>query len=211
MSTYAELERYIIQDMAKEGESGVTAAVSNAIDIAIRHYETQPWWFLEKRDQFTTTSGTEYYDLTSDFANEINISITISNNTYPLIKRHHSLIEDWTVASTVFSGYPTDYSLSPSTNGDQQWRMYPIPNGTYTATYSYVRKLGVPSANGSNAWTLDAELLIRARAEWQLQSLRYHDLEAATVAKQVENEAYRELQRQNIERLSVGLTRKRRV
>lgn len=194
--------------MARENEEGITAAVQNAIAISIRHYETMPWWFLETTSTINTVNGTEYYDLPSDCAaSELSLVLNVNNNTYPLIKRTYQYLEDIYTAGTIFSGYPTDYATYKN-----QIRMYPIPNGEYTATISYVQKLGVPVSDAaSNAWTTDCELLIRARAEWQLQSLRYHDLEAVTVARQVEQVAFNELNRQNQQRQMTGKTVRRNV
>ena len=208
MSTLNELRNGIISDMARENEEGITAAVDNAISLSIRHYETQPWWFLETQANFVTVNGTEYYDLPSDFGTtEVSIVININNNTYPLIKRHYTYLEDVYTAGTIFSGYPSDYAVF-----QQQIRLYPVPNGAYTATLSYVQKLGIPASDGaSNAWTEDCEPMIRARAEWQLYSLRYHDLEAATVTKQVETDSLTALRRQHGQRVSTGATRKRRL
>lgn len=207
LSTYDELRNGVITDMAKENEEGITAAVDNAISLSIKHYESKPWWFLEGQSGIVTSDGTEYYDLPSDYGSTIiSFGITISGNTYPLVERHYKLLEDWYTAGTIFSGYPTDYAVY-----GERLRLYPVPNDTYTATLSYSMSLGVPSANGSNAWTDDAEMLIRSRAEWQLYSLRYHDLEAATVAKQVENDALQSLTRANNQRVMTGTTRKRRI
>jgi len=207
MATIDELTTNIINDLAKETEEGITAAVSSAISQSINYYESQPWWFQETQDTITTVDGTEYYDLPSDIAStEITITIEVSNNTYPLIKRHFQLIEDWFVKSNIFTGYPTDYAL-----WKQQIRLYPVPNGAYTVTRNYYQKLGVPSAGASNSWTTDAETLIQSRAEWLLYSLRYHDLEAATVTKTVEQDSYKDMLGQNDLRLMVGRTRKRRV
>lgn len=193
--------------MARENESGITSAVSNAISLAISHYETQPWWFLEKQSAVVTTSGTEYYDLPSDFGStEVSFVINISSNTYPLIKRPYQYLEDVQTEGTIFSGYPTDYAVY-----QQQLRLYPVPNGTYTATLSYVAKLGVPADGASNAWTDDGELLIRSRAEWQLQALRYHDLEAAGVAKSVEESVLKDMQKKNGLRLMTGKTKRRSI
>jgi len=207
MATIDQLTTSIIDDLAKDGEEGVTAAASNAIGLAILHYETLPWWFLETINTEVTANGTEYYDVPSDFGTtEVTISITVSNNTYPLIKRNFQTIEDWFVKSSVFTGYSTDYAIY-----QQQFRLFPVPNGAYPLTIAYYKALGAPSSGNSNAWTTDAELLIRSRAEWQMNSLRYHDLEAATVAKQMETVAFGELDRKNRLRMTSGSLRKRRV
>ena len=174
MSTYVELESNIISDLAKDGEEGVTAAVSNQIDLAIAHYEKEPWWFLETRAVITSTSSGEYNTFPSDYKALDSITIEINNHTYPLVERTYETLEDWFVKSSTFLGYPTDYAVYGN-----EFRLYPVPNGAYPMTLSYKQSLGAPSSTGSNAWTTDAEELIQGRVEWKLHSLRYHDLEAA--------------------------------
>ena len=207
MATLNELINNVITDLAKDGEEGITAAVSTAIDNSIAHHENTAWWFMETQTSDTTVDGTEYYDVPSDMAStELTLLIEVSNNTYPLIKRDMQLLDDWFVKSTIFTGYSTDYAIWKN-----QFRLYPVPNGAYPLTINYYQKLGAPAGGSSNAWTTDAEMLIRARTEWQLLSLRYHDVEAATVAKQVEMDELRELKKTNQSRQMTGKTRKRRV
>ena len=140
MATYAEVERWLIQDMAREGEEGVTAAAAQAISNAIKYYEAQPWWFLETRTTITSSSSAEYYTVPSDFREMDSITVEVSNNTYSLQERHYSLLEDWAAKSNVFTGYPTDYALY-----NDEIRLYPVPNGAYDMVLSYRRQLGTPS------------------------------------------------------------------
>lgn len=208
MSTHQELVNGVISDMAKENEEGITSAVSNALSLSINHYEQMPFWFLEQRYEFTTVNGTEFYDLPSDFgATQISLVLTVNNNTYPLNERTYQYLEDVYIKGTIFSGYPTDFAT-----WGEQLRLYPVPNGSYTATLSYAEKLGLPSSDGgSNAWTTDAEMLIRSRAEWQLYSLRYHDAEAASICKQAEESALRGLMGAHSRRTMTGSTRRRAI
>lgn len=192
--------------MARENEEGITAAVDTAISLAIRHYESHPFWFLETQGTIIASPNDEYADLPSDFAStELTITLTDSGNTYRLTKRQFQTLDDWSNGSTL-TGAPTDYAIY-----QDQVRLYPIPDATYTATVSYSRKLGAPAESASNAWTDDAGMLIRGRTEWQMQSLRYHDAEAASIAKQVEQDALQAILRQHGLRTTSGYTRKRRV
>jgi hypothetical protein len=51
----------------------------------------------------------------------------------------------------------------------QNIRLYPIPDAVYTMTMAYVYKLtALSSGSDSNAWTTDAEELIRCRAKADL-------------------------------------------
>lgn len=203
MSTYDQLVNNVISDMAKDGESGITAAASNAVDLAIKHYENQQWWFLESRTVITSSSSAEYY--THGYQDIDSITIEINSNTYPLIQRTYETIEGWFTKSNVYVGFPTDFAMYGA-----EIRLYPIPNDAYNMTVSGRKSIGSPSAAGSNAWTTDAELLIQSRAEWQLYSLRYGDLEGAAAAKQVENDELSRLRSLNMSKTSTGRARRRR-
>jgi hypothetical protein len=206
LSTYRELRNDIISDMARESEEGITAAADTAIAVAIRHYESHPFWFLETQGTIIASPGDEYTDLPSDCGStELTVTLTDNGDTYRLEKRQYQTLEEWSNGSSL-TGAPTDYATY-----QQQVRWYPIPDATYTATVSYTRKLGAPAEGSENVWTQDAQMLIRGRTEWQMHSLRYHDAEAAAIAKQVEEDALRGLLRQHTLRTSTGYTRKRRI
>ncbi len=205
MSTGAQVRSRIIADLARS-DSDITSSVATAIDLAIRHYETEPWWFLETRSTITSSSSQEYYSFPSDYRALDSITIEINNNTYPLLQRPYTTLEDWNVKSSVFIGYPTDYA-----EYGEEFRLYPVPNGAYPMVLSYRQSKGDPGTASSNAWTTEAEMLITARAEWHLHALKFHDLEAATIAKGVERVAYDELKKLNTQRQTTGTTRRRRV
>jgi len=77
-------------------------------------------------------------------------------------------------------------------------RLYPIPDAVYTITLSYIYRLTALSADGdSNAWTTDAEELIRSGAKRRI-ALNY--LESEVVAARfavMEREAFTEMLAEN--------------
>lgn len=205
MSTYETIERNIIANLAREGEEGVTAAVNTHVAQAIRHYENKSWWFMEERHTATSSSSVEYYPIPSNGLKLDSITITVSNNVYPLHRRHYSTLEDWNAKANVFTGYPTDYA-----EYNDEVRLYPVPNGSYELVFSYKRSTGTTlSGATSNAWTIEGEDLISARAEWSLQARRYKDPEGALLAKSVENDAYQDLWSRNVQRQTTGRNKRR--
>lgn len=65
----------------------------------------------------------------------------------------------------------------------EQIRFYPVPDGTYTVTVSYLQKLGMPSSDSaSNAWTEEAEELIRQAAKAKYFTNVAYDIENANFA-----------------------------
>lgn len=61
--------------------------------------------------------------------------------------------------------------------------MYPVPDGVYAVQINYLQKLGVPSTDGdSNAWTTEAEELIRHAAKARFFTNIAYDIENANYA-----------------------------
>lgn len=209
MTTLATMRNRILDDMNR---TDLTSQAESAIKTAIAHYEKQIFWFLEKQSTSTTTSGQEYYPVPTDYYDDDSLVIEVNNYTYPLIKRSFATIEDWFVKSSVFTGYPTEYALY-GTGEQEQIRLYPVPNGTYTLTLSYTGKLAeVSSPSDSNTWFLpEGEELIRARAEWTLYAQKLRDYDAAMACKRVEEETLQQLDKLTKRRQFTGRTQKRRL
>jgi hypothetical protein len=75
--------------------------------------------------------------------------------------------------------------------------VWPYPNGFYPLTLSFYSAPPVPkNADFINFWTTDAEALIRAYAEYLIQTKVLKDAEAAALAKQIAMEEFAALQSQ---------------
>jgi hypothetical protein len=75
--------------------------------------------------------------------------------------------------------------------------LWPYPNAAYPLTLSFYSAPPVPrSADTINFWTTDAEALIRAYAEFLIQTKVLKDAEAAAMAKQIADEEFAALQSQ---------------
>lgn len=91
------------------------------------------------------------------------LHVLISNNRYPLNPRSWSYLEDVSVNPNVM-GLPVDYAYAAG-----QLRLYPIPNMQYAVTATGTQRLTpLLQAGDENAWTLDAEALIRAEAKMDI-------------------------------------------
>ena len=163
MSTYATMRTRIEDEIAR---SDLTTNVNRAILSAIEHYKDERFWFNELRDTASTASGTQNY-LMPDAAAERpliradRLTITVNSNIIDLgDPRPHDEIVRLTTSSSR-TGIPDRWSMYQ----DSIW-LYPIPNGTYTLTLWYVGQLAALSADAdTNAWTVEAEALIRAAAK----------------------------------------------
>ncbi len=204
MSTFGTMVNRIADDMAR---SDVTAAAKAEINSAIRHYSTRRFWFLEARATVNTVDSQEFYTLPGDFMDIDSLVITVNSWTYSLIQRTYQALEDWFVQASTFTGYPTDFAIY-----DQQLRLYPVPNGAYQMTLSYLQRLEDLSATAStNSWMTEGEELIRARAESRLYVNRYRDFEAAQAMQMVENDALSAMIRIQNQRIMTGSTKRRRM
>lgn len=168
MTTYAVMRARILDEIS---DSTLTTSVNAAILSAIKFYERQRFYFNERvSDTFSLVAGQEYYE-SADLAaipNLITIDdmyVTISGSRY-----HITPIQFEDIASAqnglVTGDPPTNYAIYA-----QQIRMIPIPSAVRTVTMADHYRLTALSADSdSNAWTTDAEELIRCHAKHDLAS-----------------------------------------
>lgn len=199
MTTYATMRTAIIDELGNDGDLSASH-VNSAIKRAIKHYERRPWWFNQKTATFSTVNGQEYYGASdlADIPNIIQIDSAMVNigGTKQKLRPHdfQSVDEDQT-------GYvvypPHSYTIRNS-----EIRLYPIPDGAYTVTLSYIYRLDELSADSdSNAWTTFCEEMIRQSAKRRLALDILHAEEVANRCAGFEAEAYSELLAENRRRL----------
>lgn len=202
MSNLRTMRNRILSDLTR---SDLSATAEDEIRSAIAHYERESFWFNEQRSSLDTSDGVEFYGLPEDFVHMHSLVVEVNNFTYPLNHRSYDTIEQWFVRSSTFTGYPTDFAIYA-----EQFRLYPVPNGAYEMTLSYIRRL--PTLNNetdSNAWTDTAEEVIRSRAEAQIAARKLRDRDAAADYSALEQEALRKLRHERDRRLMRGKTRRR--
>lgn len=202
MANYATMYGRILSELTR---NDITAQAQNAIQSAISFYEDTPFWFNDEIATASTTNATEYYALPTDFRRDRSLTCTVNGNAYPLKRRSQKTLDNWFINSTNYTGYPSDYSIYK-----EQFRLYPIPNGTYTLTLSYVKKLSAISADAdTNAWMVEGEELIRSRAEYDLCMRVLKKPDWASLFKGLETEVLDNLKSASIPFQLTGYTRKR--
>jgi hypothetical protein len=176
------------------GRSDLTSDVKNAIQTAISHYERKRFYFNEFIDSLSASTSQEFYT-SADFATLNSVveidSLTIDDNntTYPLIERSWSYMEQAQTRSQ-YVGTPTDYVRYA-----QRLRLYPIPDESYVLHVSGVKKLATLSATtDTNAWMVDGEALIRARAKAELYLHKVQKPEKAVAMNAAEKSALAEIE-----------------
>ena len=202
MTTYADMYGRILDELTR---SDLTSQAKNSIQSAISFYEDTPFWFNDEIATASTTASTEYYALPSDFRRDRSLTCTVNGNAYPLKRRSQKTLDNWFINSTNYTGYPSDYAIYK-----EQFRLYPIPNGTYTLTLSYVKQLSTLSADAdTNAWMVEGEELIRSRAEYDLCMRVLKKPDWASLYKGLETEVLDNLKSASIPFQLTGYTRKR--
>jgi hypothetical protein len=194
MTDYATMRTRIADELANDGDI-TSAQINYAIQDTIKQYERRPWWFNQKTATFSTVDGQEYYSSSdlSDIPDIVQIiAATVTNNLKgPLKAVDYLTIDDEQDGSV--EGEPRVFAYFK-----ENIRLYPIPDAVYTITLSYIYRLTALSADGdSNAWTTDAEELIRSGAKRRI-ALNY--LESEVVAARfavMEREAFTEMLAEN--------------
>jgi hypothetical protein len=175
------------------------------IQDAIAHYEIERFWFNQFRDRvFTTVAGQEFYgeaDL-ADIPNVLEfdaVTLTVGSVSRALAKAGYVALETWNGDGTA-RGEPTHY-----TYWGRQIRLYPVPDGGYPVRLSGLFKLPALVEDGdANAWTGDAEELIRNRAKAILYSQYLRDDANAARAAALEAAARERLAATTARRLGTG-------
>lgn len=165
MATYSDMQTRIADELDR---TDLASQIKKAIVSAVRHYERKQFYFCESSFTFSTVIGQEYYT-SSDAAaiatapNIGRLNGLFSSSRMPLIKRPWEFIDDKSATTTSYA-QPEEWAYR-----QEEIRFYPIPDAVYTITAFDVPRLTELSADSdTNAWTNDAEELIRSRAKIDL-------------------------------------------
>jgi hypothetical protein len=165
MSTYLELQQRIADEL-DDDDLRTGGQIAKAIKSAIAFHERRRFYFnTTVSHTFSTVDGQEFYgaaDLSAipDIISIFWMYVTVSGVRYPVLPVPGEMITQ-SQSGYVLSAPPRYYSYEA-----QQIRLYGIPNAIWTVTMSDLYRLPELSADGdSNAWTTDAEELIRQTAE----------------------------------------------
>lgn len=162
MPSLGTLKARILNELKRPS---LTAEVAASVSDAIAFYSTTRFWFNEILDESVTTeASTASYAIPANFRRLLRAEITISGQRNQLCgTMGWDEYRDLT-ASGANTGQPTDLCFY-GTN----LYPYPIPNDAWLLSLSYCSSLGdLANDAASNAWTVEAEPLIRARAKYDL-------------------------------------------
>ena len=165
MATYGDMLARIADELDR---TDLSSQIQKAVLTAVAYYERKPFWFTESSFTFSTVAGQELYTSSDAPAIATTPEIDRLNGNFfglrtPLQKRDWEQIDNISTLTTS-RAMPQDWAYRA-----YAIRLYPIPDRAYTITAYHVPRLTALSANSdSNAWTNDAEALIRSRAKIDL-------------------------------------------
>lgn len=163
MASYLDMINRIADESLR---SDMGNQIRLCIQEAIVHHEVERYWFNQFRDRtFATVAGREFYDATdlSDIPNILEldaVTISIGSARWPLTRSGYVELEQRNADGNA-RGQPTHYAY-----WGQALRLYPVADGIYPVRLSGLFKLAPLTADDDqNAWTNEAEDLIRHRAK----------------------------------------------
>lgn len=192
MTTLAAMKTRIAEELRR---SDLTTQIAAAIQTAIQAYEHERWFFNESRDNtFATIVNQANYGVTeAAFIGRITkidyVFIIIGDQPFRLKNDAMIDIEDVSTNNT-FYGQSDSYAWY-----NRQLYLYPIPNEIWTVRVAAVFETSAPLTDGeaNNFWMTKAELLIRARAKYEIQLHVLKNPEAAGLMASAVTEAWDQL------------------
>lgn len=214
MTTFATLKSRIADDLRR---ADLDAQIASAVLDAVKRWEGERFWFNEGRFRIDTVSGTEEYTLPDDLLTTAGAAIATgedlldiddvvildNNHTYRLEQRTDSYLNDVQAPSTQYTGTPNYYTVYAN-----KMRFGPIPDAVYQITVSGIKRLEPLSDDGdTNAWTTEAEALIRHQALAEMYRTVLRDADGFQIALGGVQDAAHLLQRKSSGKVAVGRIR----
>ena len=189
MATYGAVVNRIVEELPR-GDTSITAIVAQQMLSAIEFYTNERFWFNEKHTTLTTSSSLAYYSWPVDMIEIDSVVAFDSGGTkYELDPISYQEMN----ARDYGTNFGQPYWYSPY---GQKFRLYPVPDATYTIVVSHQYSPATLSAStDTNPWTTEAEALIRARTLKNCAA-RFKDYDAAQMYQQMESQEYTRLKNQ---------------
>lgn len=163
MATLGAMKSRIASELDR---SDLSSNIADAITDAIAEHERERFWFNESRDLTFATVAAQRIYTTADatwIPNVIEIDamfVTVGGQNRPLDKMTASESE-WLSDSSASSGAPFSWAYF-----DNSIYLYPLPDTAYTVrALAHYRLAALTDDSQSNAWTTEAEQLIRRSAK----------------------------------------------
>lgn len=201
MATYGDLKAKIADEIADSNGEFATQVVQK-IDEAVRHYRHHRFWFTEGSLPVVTEAGESSYDMPTDWTGPQLVTVVLPDGSEDEVEPR--AWNDWLLSGNPgSSGRPYEYAL-----WQQKLWLYPTPDAAYTINLYSTRALA-PFVDESteNAWTNEAEELIRKAAVRRMWQDVLRDYEEADRCELAEIKALRNLQRETAMRVANRVVR----
>jgi hypothetical protein len=161
MSDFGTMVRRIRTDINR-GASFDTR-IKEAICDAIVYYKNRRLGFNIKRARAVLTSGNETVSLPTDWLEADFLRLESDGDRDPLGEVTYDWMED-TLRTDDDRARPQKFAVQ-----HRELRLYPIPDRSYTLVLSFhfeLKNVSISASDGAqNGWTIDAEQLIRKKAQ----------------------------------------------
>lgn len=206
MSNFGTMISRIADEIARTDLT--TTQIPRCIKTAIQEAEIERFWFTEGR-AFAVTDATQgqpaYYDAPTDLIELDNLIISVNGSTYELDHQDWVYIDGIDTQGT--TGLPKMFAYY-----NDDFRLYPTPDASYTMFISYHKRLVDLSLSAdTNAWMTYGEAYIRNKAK----RILYTDVirtvpQLAATAAAAEQAAHQALRAESGRRVTKGVVSARR-
>lgn len=211
MTTFATLKSRIADDLRR---SDLTSQINSAVLDAVKRWEGERFWFNEHRFRLPTVAGTEEYAIPGTLTNtdesaldthtdllEIDDVRMLDGNDYVRLReRTEQWINEEQAPAAQYTGTPAWYGIYGN-----KFRLSPVPDAVYVITISGLARLAPLSADeDTNAWTTEAEALIRHQALCELYRVVLRDTDGFALAQGGVQDALALLSRKSSGKLMTG-------
>ena len=196
-STYGTLQSRIADDLNR---ADLTSQIQQNINLAIKHYRTERFWFNETSATAAATVGSAQVAAPLDILIIDRLYILISGINIELLPMDLDAIIEF---RPITNGRPRSFCYYRN-----QFELDRKCDQAYTLTLYYVKELTALSASGdANLWTTDCEDLIVFHAEKMLYANVIKDMQKAQAAAALEKEALTRIRSLGIARTTTGHTK----
>ena len=204
MTTLATMIDRIAREIRR---SNINTQIEEAILTAIDHYQGERFWFNVSREMtFDSVVDQEFYTSTDD----ADIGLIEKIDYVKLELDDDQVVRLWEVTPDrveelseqgTQTGEPRYYTFY-----DKRFRLYPVPDDVYTVRVGGVIKVAAPATSGEtgNPWMVEAEKLIRMRAQFELFAHVIVDTERAQIASGAADEILTRLKIRTSNKVQTG-------
>lgn len=205
MSNFGQMQSRLADEIAR---TDLTTQIARCIKTAIAEAEIERFWFTEGR-AFAVTDATQgspaYYDAPTDLIELDHLIISVNGSTFGLDHVDWVYIDGIDTQAT--TGIPKMFAYY-----NDDFRLYPTPDASYTMFVSYHKRLVDLSLSAdTNAWMTYGEAYIRNKAK----RILYTDVirtvpQLAATALAAEQAAHQALRAESGRRVTKGVVTAKR-